>query len=260
MALSATVAKRSLSCGRIRTEARTGTISARTTPGIARSFCKLNRKGKLPPRVRICGLRWLVSKLLPTARGASCAAVSTELSTSHRRIARAAQKLFLPAILAGLASCSTSSFTPVLGEFPLNRSHENVPLRFELSPDMLRRPIVLDVRGPKDLEALKAANAQVVLRIRNDGQHPVRIGMPGSGDGGGNTVSSVELQPGWMATAFTGSAAELIMAGRQSGLVSATGDDAHISVTAIFSNIASLKRDMPFVVRMAAKGGSGSRE
>jgi hypothetical protein len=177
--------------------------------------------------------------------------VSKDLTKTRKRVARAARKLLLPAILAGLGlgSCSTGSFTSVLGEFPLNASHENVPLRFELSPEMLRRPVVFDVGSAKMLEALKTANAQVILRIRNDGQHPVRIGVLT-----GSTPSFVDLQPGWMATAFTGSAAELIRAGRESGTVSASGEDPHISMTAIFSNIASFKRDVPLVVRMAAVG------
>jgi len=168
-----------------------------------------------------------------------------------KRLARSAKRLLLAVIAAGLGSCSTGSITPVLGEFPLNRSHENVPLRFELPPEMLRRPIVLDVGSAKSLEALKAADAQVVLRIRNDGQHPIRIGVLASS----STPSFVDLQPGWMATAFTGPVSDLITAGRQSGTFSATGVDPHVSMTAIFSNIASFKRDVPFVVRLAPRRG-----
>ena len=164
-----------------------------------------------------------------------------------RRIARIAGSIFAAAGFCALGSCSTGAFTPVLGEFPLNASHENVPLRFELSPEMLRRPVILDVRGAKNLEAMKTADAQVVLRIRNDGQHPVRIGVLASN----GSPSSVDLPPGWMATAFTGSVSELITTSRQTGTFFATGDDPHVSMTAIFSNIAAFKRDMPLVVRMA---------
>jgi hypothetical protein len=163
-----------------------------------------------------------------------------------KRFERAALPLFLAAILSGLCSCSTGAFSHGFCEFPVSASVENVPLRIDLPPENLRRRFALDVSSTKRFEELKNANAQVVVRIRNDGKQPFQTGVRNN-----DAPSVADLPPGWMATVFAGPVGELITTGRQSGPFFVTGENPHASMTLIFSNMASFKRDVSLVLRAA---------
>lgn len=162
------------------------------------------------------------------------------------RLKRAALPLFLAAILSGLCSCSTGAFSHGFFEFPVSASVENVPLRIDLPPETLRHRFALDVSNPKRFEELKSENAQVVVRIRNDGKQPVRTGILI-----GDAASTADLPPGWMATVFAGPVGQLITTGRQFGPFFVTGEDPHASMTLIFSSVAAFKDDVSFVLRVA---------
>ena len=162
------------------------------------------------------------------------------------RRGRAALPLLLAAIASSFCSCSTGAFSHGFCEFPVSASVENVPLRIDLPPEKLRHRFALDVSNPKRFEDLKSANAQVVVRIRNDGKQPVQTGVLS-----GDAASTADLPPGWMATVFAGSVGQLITTGRQLGPFFVTGQDPHASMTLIFSNVAAFKNDVSFVLRAA---------
>jgi hypothetical protein len=163
-----------------------------------------------------------------------------------KRLERAALPLFLAVIAGSLCSCSTGAFSHGFCEFPVSASVENVPLRIDLPPEKLRHRFALDVSSAKRFEELKNANAQVVVRIRNDGKHPFQTGIRT-----GDMPSETDLPPGWMATVFAGPVGQLITTGREFGTFFVTGEDPHASMMLIFSNVASFKKDVSFVLREA---------